>query len=324
MRALVTGISGQDGHYITKQLINNGYEVIGLTSSEQKIACLEQEFKGLPVRIKLFDFYKRDLISDLLVETRPDRIYNFAAKATGQGMFDSVGEMSRLNGEFVLDILQGIKNVNPEIRFCQASSAEMFGKVTESPQNENTLFKPLSPYGAAKLYAHNLVSIYRNAYNLHCSSAILFNHESPRRSVNFVTRKIASAAASIKLGYSDSLSLGALDAQRDWGYAQEYVDAMYRMTDADHADDYVVSTGILTSVRTLCQICFDHVGLNYRDFVRVDEALKRPVATTNVIGDSGLIKKKLGWEAKVHIEQIATEMVDIDLELFRVAGHAGN
>ena len=295
---------------------------MGLTSDEHKLDVLGQEYAGMPVRIEHFDYFKRALISELVADVKPDRIFNFAAKATGQGMFDSVGEISRLNGEFVLDILEAIRNVSPETRLCQASSAEMYGDVSESPQNENTSFRPKSPYGAAKLYAHNLVGIYRNAYKLHCSSAILFNHESTRRPVNFVTRKIASAAAAIKLGLSDSLYLGALDAQRDWGYAPEYVDAMTRMADADSARDYVIATGRLTSVRRLCEICFNYVGLDYAEYVKVDDALKRPIATTNVLGDPSLIQSHLGWAANVTIEEIAAEMVETDFERFRTTKRA--
>ena len=298
-------------------MVDRGYEVVGLTSDKQKIKPLTQVYAGLPVRIEFFDYFQRNQISELVAALKPDRIFNFAAKATGQGMFDSVDEISRLNGEFVLDILEAIRNVNPATRLCQASSAEMFGDVSESPQNENTPFRPKSPYGAAKLYAHNLVGIYRNAYNVHCSSAILFNHESTRRSVDFVTRKIASAAAAIKLGLSDSLYLGALDAQRDWGYAAEYVDAMVRMTDADEACDYVVATGRLTSVRRLCEICFSYLGLDYREYVKVDDALKRPIATTDVVGDPSLIESRLGWVANASIEEIATEMVEADFRRFR-------
>jgi GDPmannose 4,6-dehydratase len=239
-----------------------------------------------------------------LSDVQVDLVFNYAAKATGQGMFDAPQEISRLNGGFVLDILEAIR-ASPRreaIAFCQASSSEMFGNVTETPQSETTPFRPKSPYGAAKLYAHNLVGIYRSVYGIRCSSAILYNHESVRRSNQFVTKKIAHAAASIKLGRFRSLTLGSLDA-------------MYRMARADAPDDFVVATGRLSTVRDLCEIAFGHVGLDYREFVETQKSDFRVADSVNLHGDPSRIRERLGWEARTSIRDVMTGMVDHELKI---------
>lgn len=308
MKAVVTGISGQDGRYMAELLASRGITVIGLTSRP-----VGEAPPGIPAEIRRFAFDEPGAIEGVIEDVRPDLVFNFAAKATGRGMFDAPLEMCRLNGTFALDILEAIRRIDPAIRLCQASSAEMYGDVLQCPQNEDTAFRPKSPYGAAKLYAHNLVGIYRNAFGLKCCSAILYNHESPRRPTAFVTRKIARAAAAIKLGQARQLSLGSLETQRDWGYAPEYVDAMFRMATADCQQDFVVATGRLSTIEDLCRICFSHVDLDYRDYLVIDQALQRPIETLNVQGDPSRIEAALGWRAEIPVQTFMREMVDSDL-----------
>jgi GDPmannose 4,6-dehydratase len=314
--ALVTGVSGQDGYIMAEKLLKDGFRVIGLSRS------VNEELRGLSsahgerLEIVEFNYAIKGMIKDVICTHMPDVIFNFAAKATGQGMFDNPQEMNRLNAEFVLDILEAIRTTDdPEsISFCQASSSEMFGRVEVSPQDEETCFRPISPYGAAKLYAHNLVSIYRSAFGLRCSSAILYNHESVRRSPAFVTRKIASFAARIKLGLADELTLGDLTAQRDWGYAPEYMEALYRMAFNDTPDDYIVSSGKLTMVADLCESAFGHLDLDYRDYVRSDVSDSRKNNSRNLLGNPAKIKNKLGWCALKSPAEIMIELVDNEIE----------
>lgn len=324
MIALVTGISGQDGHYMARLLNREGYHVVGLTSDPAKVEPTRMELPGRGYEIEVFDFFAPKAIAGVIDRIRPSLIFNFAAFATGQGMFDDPPAMSRLNGTFVLDILEAVRLTDPSIRFCQASSAEMFGHVECTPQNEATPFRPRSPYGAAKTYAHNLLGVYRSAFGLRCSSAILYNHESPRRSTAFVTRKITRTAAAIKLGLEKTLALGSLDAKRDWGYAPEYVDAMYRMATAPEARDYVVATGRLNTIRDLCRISFSFLGLDYREFVRIDDSFRRSVETVDVQGDPRKIFLDLGWKAQTNIEQIVEEMVACDLAELSSVGQPRN
>lgn len=311
-RAIVTGISGQDGHFMARLLADRGFEIVGLTSRPDAVARVETELAGLPVDVVAFDFAAPGAIAPLIARIRPSLIFNFAARATGQGMFDDPVAMTRINGVFPTEILEAIRQTDPAIGFCQASSAEMFGDVAETPQSERTSFRPKSPYGAAKLYAHNMVGIYRRAFGLRCCSAILYNHESIRRGPAFVTRKIAHAAAAIKLGQADRLVLGSIDQVRDWGYAPEYVEAMYRMALAEAPDDYVVATGRLTSVERVCEICFGHLGLDYSRYLELDPAFQRPINSTSLQGDPARIRADLGWSAETQVEAILTEMVDFD------------
>jgi GDPmannose 4,6-dehydratase len=316
MRAIVTGVAGQDGYHMTRLLLGEGHSVVGVT---RDVAAARAEFVGVQGALEFvqFDYSSIGQFGRLLSDVQVDLVFNYAAKATGQGMFDAPQEISRLNGGFVLDILEAIR-ASPRreaIAFCQASSSEMFGNVTETPQSETTPFRPKSPYGAAKLYAHNLVGIYRSVYGIRCSSAILYNHESVRRSNQFVTKKIAHAAASIKLGRFRSLTLGSLDGVRDWGYAPEYVDAMYRMARADAPDDFVVATGRLSTVRDLCEIAFGHVGLDYREFVETQKSDFRVADSVNLHGDPSRIRERLGWEARTSIRDVMTGMVDHELKI---------
>lgn len=313
MKAVITGISGQDGHYAARALLKRGYEVVGLTSRADRIASVEAEFADSRPQVECFDYGAVGAIEEVIERHCPTLILNYAAKSTGTGMFDEAFAMARLNGAFVLDILEAIRRIDPGIRFCQASSAEMYGAVDACPQNETTRFVPKSPYGAAKLYAHNLIGVYRQAFGLRCSSAILYNHESVRRTTAFVTRKISRAAAEVSLGLSRELRLSGVDALRDWGYAPEYAEAMILMALAENPADYVVATGRLTSVAQVCEYCFAHVGLDYRDFLLIDQDLKRPVETTNVCGDPSAIARDLGWKAQVSVMDILQEMVEFDL-----------
>jgi GDPmannose 4,6-dehydratase len=315
MKAIVTGVTGQDGHFAAKLLVSKGYEVVGLTSRAGGVEQAVTELAG--VTAEEFDYRATGAIGDLVSRIRPSLIMNFAAKATGRGMFDEPEAMARLNGGFVLDILEAIRTIDPGISFCQASSAEMFGDVEACPQNECTPFRPKSPYGAAKLYAHNLIGIYRRAFGLRAASAILYNHESVRRTTDFVTRKIARAAAEISLGMAKDFRLAGITAQRDWGYAPEYVEAMFRIANAAQPQDYVVATGQLHSVGQVCEICFAHVGLDFRDFLIIEPGLQRPIETTNVCGDPSAIERDLGWRAETGIQAILTEMVDHDLNALR-------
>lgn len=320
MKAIVTGISGQDGYYIAEQLLSRGVSVLGLSSSEESACRSRREFANRDVVVELFDYQRPQAFTAVVEAWRPNLVFNLAAKSTGQGMFDAPFEMGRLNGGFVLDILEAIRTVDPSIAFVQASSAEMYGDVTVCPQDERTPFRPISPYGAAKLYAHNLIGVYRSAFGLRCSSAILYNHESPRRTTAFVTRKIARAAAAIALGQERRFSLGSVDAQRDWGYAPEYADAMVRMALASNPRDYVVATGRLTSVARACEICFGHLGLDYREYLDIDVSLQRAVKTVNVCGDPRTIYNDLGWKSEKSVESLLSEMVVHDFALLSAAG----
>ena len=315
MKAVVTGISGQDGYYMAQKLMGEGIEVIGLTSDMQKAALDYADISHELVSLREFDFETPGQFDDILEEFEPSYIFNFAAKASGQGMFDMPYLVNRLNGVFVVDILDAIRQSSraDEIVFCQASSSEMFGNVTETPQNELTPFRPKSPYGAAKLYAHNMVDIYRANYGVKCCSAILYNHESARRSVNFVTKKIANAAVRIKLGEIDQVALGSLDAKRDWGYAPEYVDAMYRMACSEKLQDYVIATGKLHSVRELCEAAFGHLDLDFTEFVHSQTDNLRKVESVNLLGNPVRIEKELGWRANKTVKEIMVELVDFEL-----------
>lgn len=297
---------------MTRALMLRGYEVLGLT---RDIGNARKEYADADdkmLTLMEFDYISVGRISGVIQTFRPNLVFNFAAKATGRGMFDAPQDMSRLNGGFVLDILEGIRSLQryASISFCQASSSEMYGSPKESPQSEETPFSPRSPYGAAKLYAHNLVRIYRDIHSLRCCSAILYNHESVRRTTDFVTKKIANAAVLIKLGRISSFSVGSLQATRDWGYAPEYVDAMYRMALAEQSADYVVATGRANTVRDLCEAAFGHLGLDYRKYVKENDSDSRITSSTNLLGDPRRIERALGWRAKKNVKDIMAELVD--------------
>jgi GDPmannose 4,6-dehydratase len=322
--ALITGITGQDGSYLAEFLLEQDYRVIGMvrrssTVNFDRIAHL-QEMDAL--EIVQGDLLDQMSLIDILREYRPGEVYNLAA----QSFVPTSWRQPVLTGEFtalgVTRMLDAIRIVNPETRFYQASSSEMFGKVTEVPQRESTPFYPRSPYGVAKVYGHWITVNYRESYNLYACSGILFNHESPRRGLEFVTHKVTYAAARIKLGLQEELRLGNLDARRDWGYAGDYVQAMWMMLQQAEPDDYVVATGETHSVRELCQVAFDCVGLNWEDYVVSDEKFYRPAEVDLLIGDPSKAHAKLGWEPTVNFKQLVELMVEADLAALYEEGYS--
>ena len=318
-RALITGITGQDGSYLAELLLDKGYEVIGMvrrssTTNFERIAHLQDRLILDPYTASGDLLDEASLIS-ILRETEPDEVYNLAAQSFVQTSFKQpvlTGEITALG---VTRLLDAIRIINPDIRFYQASSSEMFGKVQEVPQTEKTPFYPRSPYGVAKLYGHWITVNYRESYGLHASSGILFNHESPRRGLEFLPRKVSHGVAQIKLGLAKELRLGNLDAERDWGFAGDYVEAMWLMLQQDTPDDYVVATGETHSVRRFCEIAFGHVGLAWEDHVTIDEKYMRPAEVDLLIGNPAKAEKVLGWRPKTSFEDLVTMMVDADIEL---------
>jgi GDPmannose 4,6-dehydratase len=321
--ALITGITGQDGSYLAEFLLEQGYYVVGMvrrssTVNFDRIAHLQEQEALEIVQGDLLD--QMSLI-DILRETQPSEVYNLAA----QSFVPTSWRQPVLTGEFtalgVTRVLDAIRIVNPETRFYQASSSEMFGKVVEVPQNEKTPFYPRSPYGVAKVYGHWITVNYRESYDLFACSGILFNHESPRRGLEFVTHKVTHAVARIKLGLQDEVRLGNLEARRDWGYAGDYVRAMWLMLQQDEPDDYVIATGQTHSVRELCEVAFNYVGLNYKDYVVVDKKFYRPAEVDLLVGDANKGREQLGWEPTVSFEELIAMMVDADLAALREEGY---
>ena len=313
-RALITGITGQDGSYLAELLLSKGYEVIGMvrrssTVHSERIAHFQDQITFVPG-----DLLDEVSMIQMLQEHRPAEVYNLAAQSFVQTSFGQPVLTGEVTGLGVTRILDAIRIVDPSIRFYQASSSEMFGKVQEVPQTEATPLYPRSPYGVAKVYGHWITINYRESYDLHASSGILFNHESPRRGLEFVTRKISHTVAKIKLGQADELRLGNLDAQRDWGFAGDYVEAMWLMLQQDKGDDYVVATGKMIPVREFCELSFGAVDLDYNDFVEIDPRYYRPAEVDELLGDPTKAKEKLGWEPKVGVEELAKMMVASDLE----------
>jgi GDPmannose 4,6-dehydratase len=316
-RALITGVTGQDGSYLAELLLGEGYEVIGMvrrssTVNFERIAAIQER-----LTLVQGDLVDEASMINILREHRPTEVYNLAAQSFVQTSWSQpvlTGETTALG---VTRILDAIRIVDPEIRMYQASSSEMFGKVVEVPQRETTPFYPRSPYGVAKVYGHWITVNYRESYDLHASSGMLFNHESPRRGLEFVTRKISNGVARIKLGLVRELHLGNLDAQRDWGFAGDYVRAMHLMLQQDSPDDYVVATGETHSVRQFCELAFGHVGLDYEDHVVIDERFMRPAEVDFLVGDASKARKVLGWQPEVSFPQLVAMMVDADLDLVR-------
>ena len=313
-RALITGVTGQDGSYLAELLLDKGYDVWGVVrrSSSENYERIEHLRDRLHfVQADLLD---QPSLTQALLESEPEEVYNLAA----QSFVPTSWTQPVLTAEFtavgVTRLLEAVKQVDPKIRFYQASSSEMFGKVLEVPQTENTPFYPRSPYGVAKVYGHYITVNYRESYGMHCSSGILFNHESPRRGLEFVTRKVTDAVARIKLGLATELPMGNLDAKRDWGFAGDYVEAMWMMLQQPEGDDYVVATGETHTVERLVEVAFSHVGLNWKDHLTLDERFVRPAEVDLLIGDPAKAKAKLGWEPKVGFEQLVQMMVDSDLE----------
>jgi GDPmannose 4,6-dehydratase len=318
-RALITGITGQDGSYLAELLLDKGYEVVGMvrrssTTNFERIAHLQDRLILDPYTSSGDLLDEASLIA-ILREYRPTEVYNLAAQSFVQTSFNQpvlTGEITALG---VTRLLDAIRIVDPGIRFYQASSSEMFGKVQEVPQTERTPFWPRSPYGVAKVYGHWITVNYRESYGLHASSGILFNHESPRRGLEFLPRKVSHGVAKIKLGLADGLALGNLDAQRDWGFAGDYVEAMWLMLQQDEPGDYVVASGETHSVREFCEVAFGHVGLEWDDKVTIDEKFMRPAEVDQLIGDPSLAQKVLGWEQRTSFQELVTMMVDADLDL---------
>jgi GDPmannose 4,6-dehydratase len=312
-KALVTGVTGQDGSYLADFLLERGYEVFGMVRRTSTINF--DRIRHLQDRIKIVrgDLLDEVSLISILRENDPDEIYNLAAQSFVPTSFEQPVLTGEFTGLGVTRLLDAIRIVNHAVRFYQASSSEMFGKVRETPQRETTPFYPRSPYGAAKVYAHWMTVNYRESYGLFGCSGILFNHESPRRGVEFVTHKITRAAARIKLGLASELRLGNLDAQRDWGYAPDYVRAMWLMLQQDQPDDYVIATGQTHSVREFCQEAFGHLGLDWEKYVIVDPKLYRPAEVDLLVGDYGKAKRVLGWEPSVDFQELVRIMVDADM-----------
>ena len=311
---LITGVAGQDGSYMAELLLLLSHRVIGaVRNTDDARARLPEDLKN-KVELVAWDMLDQQSMTDVLAAYRPAEIYNFSAYSSGAGMFDDPVGIGEVNGMAVARMLEAIRAVNTNIRFCQASSREIFGEAVESPQTEATPTNPRSPYGAAKLYADSVIRIYRQRYGLFACSAILFNHESPRRGLEFVTRKITHEAAKIKLGLAKELHLGNLDAQRDWGFSGDYVRAMWLMLQQEYADDYVVATGKAHSVRELCDLAFSRLGLDYCDYVREDASAYRPVESALLVGSAAKSNRKLGWQPEVEFKELVYMMVDADLQ----------
>lgn len=312
--ALITGITGQDGSYMAELLLSKGYRVIGLIRSTSSIEHpIIKSFQG-KVELDILNAFDQDSIFNLIFKYRPNEIYNFAAYSSGSDMYANPLLLTDLNGLFVVRILESIRLIDPNIRFCQASSREIFGEPSESPQSELTLKNPRSPYGAAKLYADNMINIYRRHHDIFACSAILFNHESPRRRINFVTRKITNQAAKIKFGIASKLSLGNLDAIRDWGFAGDYVEAMWIMLQKKQPEDYVLATGEQHSVRDFCEIAFNTLSLDYKKYVQEERSLFRDKEKTPLIGNSMKAYTELEWLPKIKFTDLVKMMVDADIK----------
>jgi GDPmannose 4,6-dehydratase len=312
--ALITGITGQDGSYLAEFLLARGYKVVGIVRRSSTTPY--ERISHLIDRVELVsaDLLDQTSLTDVVSDAKPDEIYNLAA----QSFVQTSWTQPVLTGEFtalgVTRMLEAVKKAAPNARFYQASSSEMFGKVHESPQRESTPFYPRSPYGVAKVYGHWITVNYRESFALYAVSGILFNHESPRRGLEFVTRKVTDGVARIKLGLAKEIRLGNLEARRDWGFAGDYVEAMWLMLQQDVPDDYVVGTGHTWSVRQLCEIAFAHCNLDYHDYVVQDERFFRPAEVDLLVADAAKARTRLGWEPKVSFQQLVARMVDADLE----------
>ncbi len=314
-RALITGITGQDGSYLAEHLLDLGYEVVGMVRRSSTVTF--ERIAHIQDRLTLVSGDLLDAASmvQVISESRPHEVYNLAAQSFVQTSWNQsvfTGDTTALG---VTRVLDAIRIVDPEARFYQASSSEMFGKVQAVPQDEDTPFYPRSPYGVAKVYGHWITVNYRESYDMHASSGILFNHESPRRGLEFLPRKVSHNVARIKLGLQDKLPLGNLDARRDWGFAGDYVKAMHLMVQQDTPDDFVIAMGETHTVRELCQVAFDRVGLDWEEHVVIDERFLRPAEVDLLIGDPAKAKKVLGWEPSTSFEELVHMMVDSDLEL---------
>ncbi len=319
--ALITGVTGQDGAYLTQLLLDRGYKVVGLMRRSASSDVIGERLRWLGVldHVQLVDGNLTDLSSLIRViqDHKPDEIYNLAAQSFVAASWQQPLLTGTVTALGVGNILEAVRIARPEARFYQASSSEMFGLIQDPMQSERTPFYPRSPYGVAKLYGHWMTVNYRESFGLHASSGILFNHESPLRGIEFVTRKVTDGVARIKLGLAKELPLGNLDAKRDWGHARDYVRAMHLMLQQDQADDYVIATGQTTSIRDLCRSAFSHVGLNFEDHVRTDPRFMRPAEVDVLLGDASKARQQLGWSPEVTLEEMVGEMVDADLARHR-------
>lgn len=319
--ALITGVTGQDGAYLAQLLLSKGYDVHGLArrSSTADVNLTRLKWLGIEKDVHIVDGNLRDLsgLIRTMREIKPDEVYNLAAQSFVKSSWQQpilTGEVTALG---VTNMLEAVRLEKPDARFYQASSSEMYGLIQEDMQSETTPFYPRSPYAVAKLYGHWITVNYRESFGLHASSGILFNHESPLRGIEFVTRKVTDSVARIKLGLEKELRLGNIDAKRDWGHSKDYVVAMWLMLQQEVADDYVVATGLTTTVRDMCRIAFEHVGLKMDDHLVIDPELFRPAEVDVLLGNPGKAKEKLGWEATTSLQEMITEMVDADLERLR-------
>ncbi len=320
-RALITGVTGQDGAYLAQFLLAKGYEVFGLLRRSGSADIIDERLRwlGIAGKVRMLDGNLTDLSSliRIMQEVQPDEVYNLGAQSFVKSSWNQPILTGLVTGLGATNMLEAVRIAAPKARYYQASSSEMYGLIQQSPQNEKTPFYPRSPYAVSKLYAHWTTVNYRESFGLHASSGILFNHESPLRGIEFVTRKVTDGVARIKLGLAQELQLGNLDAQRDWGHASDYVRAMWLMLQQDKPDDYVVATGRTTSVRDMCRIAFAHVGLDCQEFVKTSDAFLRPAEVDLLLGDASKAKSVLGWQPEISLEAMIAEMVDADLERHR-------
>jgi GDPmannose 4,6-dehydratase len=321
-RALITGVTGQDGSYLAELLLQKGYEVYGMIRRLSMPISWRIEHLLDRITLKPADLLDQLSLLRIIDEVRPHELYNLAAMSFVPASWDQPMLTGEFNSQGVTRLLDAIRRVDPSIRFYQASSSEMFGKVREVPQSELTPFYPRSPYGVSKVFAHYITVNYRESYNLFAVSGMLFNHESPRRGLEFVTRKVSDGVARIKLGLADSLAMGNLDAHRDWGFAGDYVHAMWLMLQQERPEDYVIATGVSHSVRELVEIAFARVGLDWQKYVKVEPALLRPAEVDHLLGDSSKARKVLNWSPTVDFKQLIEMMVDADMQRLAAAAPA--
>jgi len=317
--ALITGVTGQDGSYLAELLLKKGYNVVGVKRRTSTISTnrIDHVFNNSDFELRYGNMIDSGAIYRLLKEYEPDEVYNLAAQSHVRVSFETPEETANIVAMGTLKLLEAIININPDIKLYQASSSEMFGDNPETPQNELTRLMPASPYACSKVFAHNLIRNYRESYKIHASSGILFNHESPRRGETFVTRKITLAAARIKLGLQDTLRLGNLDAKRDWGFAGDYVEAMWLMLQQEEPDDYVIATGKTYSVREFLNFVFQYADLDIDKYVKIDRRLFRPHEVPLLLGDPTKAKEKLGWEPDITFRDLAKMMYESDLEMVK-------
>ena len=313
-KAVITGITGQDGSYLAELLLSRGYQVIGVVRRLSVPNHERIKHLGNQIELRSADLLDQLSLMRLIDDVHPTEFYNLAAMSFVPASWDQPLLTGEFNSMGVARVLEAIRQVDPSIRFYQASSSEMFGKVREVPQSETTPFYPRSPYGVSKVFAHYLTVNYRESYGMFATSGILFNHESPRRGLEFVTRKVSYGVAKIKLGLSDTLSLGNLHAERDWGFAGDYVKAMWLMLQQDQPNDYVVATGVSHSVQELVEVAFAHADLDWHDYVKIDQKLHRPAEVDRLVGNSSKARTELNWEPTVDFKKLVEMMVDADLE----------